>query len=452
MKVFCLLLLSFSHFKVISQDILIRHINVIDVVNKNIQTNRTILISNGKIKKISSRSFKAGNARIINGKGKFLIPGLWDMHVHTADSAYLKLFIDNGVTGIRDMGGATLMANNGCESIVLEKLMAWRKLIQTGLLMGPRMFLSGPTVSNTGWPSSINISSPETARNAVRKLSRLGIDFIKVYEAIPLETYLTLAKEAKAAGLHIAGHVPVETVSLLEASNAGQHSIEHIRDALLMSFTTQREELLHFFKEDAWSQTDIEWGLKQFDETEKLIEAFKRNNTWLVPTLAVEWAKVAVRDSLYVNDARRHMLPETVRNAFESYVSKKRALPAKDRKSDSLWWDKQKRLVKRMHQAGIPFMAGTDCACEGGIPGYSLHKELQLFVEAGLTPFEALQTATINPVKFLSMTDSLGTVEQGKIADLVILESNPTLNISATQSIFAVIINGKLIPKESIRK
>jgi Amidohydrolase family len=319
-------------------------------------------------------------------------------------------------------------------------------------LIGPRMFISGPAVSNTGWATSINISTPESARNAVRKLKEFGVDFFKVYEKIPLETYLTLAKEAKASGLSIAGHVPIETVSLIEASNAGHRSIEHIRDPLLLCFTDDREEVLNFFKEDDWSETDIEWGLKQFEQSSNVIEAFKKNQTWLVPTLTVEWAKVAIRDSLYVNDERRKILPESVRGAFDKYMTKKLALSAKDRKSDSLWWATQKLLVKRMHKERIPFMAGTDCACEGGIPGYSLHKELQLFVDAGLTPFEALQTATFNPVNFLKMTDSLGTVEKGKIADLVILDRNPIEDISATQSIFAVILNGQLISKEHIKK
>lgn len=452
MKIFIFLLFSFFIFRGYTQDILIKHINVIDVNDKNIQYDKTILISKGKIQKISTRSIKAKNAVVINGKGKFLIPGLWDMHVHTVDSLYLKLFIINGITGIRDMGGAAISATNGCESIEHEKLMTWRKLIKSGLLIGPRMFISGPAVSNTGWATSINISTPESARNAVRKLKEFGVDFIKVYEKIPLETYLTLAKEAKASGLSIAGHVPIETVSLIEASNAGHHSIEHIRDPLLLCFTDDREEVLNFLKEDDWSETDIEWGLKQFEQSSNVIEALKKNQTWLVPTLTVEWAKVAIRDSLYVNDERRKILPESVREAFDNYMAKKLTLSAKDRKSDSLWWATQKLLVKRMHKERIPFMAGTDCACEGGIPGYSLHKELQLFVDAGLTPFEALQTATFNPVKFLKMTDSLGTVEKGKIADLVILDRNPIEDISATQSIFAVMLNGQLISKEHIKK
>ena len=389
---------------------------------------------------------------MVNGKDKYLIPGLWDMHVHTVHPSYFTLFVANGVTGIRDMGGAATNTNNGCESIAPDTLMAWRKLIRSGDWIGPRMLISGPAVSNTGWPTSINVRTPEDARHAVKTLKGIGVDFIKVYENIPLDTYQTLAIEAKAAGLPIAGHVPVETVSLREATEVGQRSIEHIRDHLLMCFTKNREELLEFFKEDNWSKTDIEWGLKQFEQCPEVIKAFQNYQTWLVPTLTVERSKMSVREQQFVNDARRQQLPESVQEGFLDYVKKKSSLSIADKRSDSLWWVTQKRLVTQMHLEGINFMAGTDCACEGGLPGFSLHEELQLFVETGFTSFEALQTATINPVKYLKMTDSLGTVEEGKIADLVILNENPIENISATQKIFAVILNGELITKEKISK
>lgn len=415
MKFISFLIFTFFLISANSQDILIKHINVIDVNNKEIKYDRTILIVNGRIQNISKKSIRAKkSATVINGTNKFIIPGLWDMHVHTVDSSYLKMFIINGVTGIRDMGGAAKSSNNGCESIAFENLMNWRKLIQAGTLIGPRMLISGPVVSNTGWPSSINIRSTEDAQKAVMELKSLGVDFIKVYEDIPLESYLTLAKEAKANGLTMSGHVPVKTVSLIEASDAGHRSIEHIRDHLLMSFTDSREELLDFFKDDNWSESDIEWGLKQFEQTSKTIQAFKNNQTWLVPTLTVEWAKIGVKDSLNLNDEKRKILPKSIQLAYKDYVAKKLSLSEKERKSDSLWWTIQKRLVNRMHKEAIPFMAGTDCACEGGIPGYSLHKELQLFVEAGLTPFESLQTATINPARFLKLTDSLGTSRRRK--------------------------------------
>jgi hypothetical protein len=148
------------------------------------------------------------------------------------------------------------------------------------------------------------------------------------------------------------GHVPVETVSLIEAAEAGQRSIEHIRDPLLMCFTNDTEELLKFFRNDNWSKSDVEWGLNRFRECAKSIEALKRNNTWLVPTLTVERAKIAVYEQQFVNDPIRTMLPKSVQQGFLEYVSKKLALSSQNKKSDSLWWVSQMSLVRRMHAEG----------------------------------------------------------------------------------------------------
>lgn len=444
MKTFLCILFSMICFRSYSQDLLIRKVNIIDVIHQKVIPKQTVLIVGNKIQQISSKPLKARNVTSINARGKYLIPSLWDMHVHIGHPSYLKAFVMNGVLGIRDMGGAASDANNGCESITPDSLFLWRRQIQDGERIGPRMFISGPPVSNTGWATSINISTPQEAVKAVNKLKADGVDFIKVYEKIPLEAYVALAAAAKEAGLTIAGHLPQETVSLAAAAAAGQRSIEHIRDPLLMSFTTDREELLLFFKDDNWSEADIKWGLDQFEKTKETIAALKENQTWLVPTLTVERAKLAVHDPEYQINPLRQALPPSVRKGFLNYVFEKKALSPMDRKSDSLWWQTQIKLVKRMFMEGINILAGTDCACQGGIPGDSLHEELRLLVEAGLSPGDALQTATFNPARFLNLVDTLGSVTPGKIADLLILNHNPLFDINATRSIHSVIINGRL--------
>ena len=277
-------------------DILIQNVNIIDVESGGLLKERDVVITGTKISDISAHGKnKLSATTTINGEGKYLIPGLWDMHVHTVDSSHLKLFVINGVTGIRDMGGAATMNFNGCESIDYKILMEWRKRIESGSMIGPKMFISGPALSNTGWHTSLNIQTPQEAIIAVRKIKSYGVDFIKVYEKIPNKTYSALASEAKIWGLDFAGHVP-ETVSLIEASDAGQRSIEHIRDALLMCFTNNREELLDFFRKDNWSKQDRDWGLKQFEQCPEIIKSFRKNKTWLVPTLTVERSKVAVKN------------------------------------------------------------------------------------------------------------------------------------------------------------
>jgi len=432
--------------------VVFRNVTLIDMTSEQPKPNMTIVISGNRVAEIGKSVRIPRNAQIIDASGKFLIPGLWDMHVHTVHPSYLALFVANGVTGIRDMGGAAIDTNEGCESIAPKTLMTWRERIRSGNWIGPRMLISGPAVSNTGWATSLNIRTPDEAKNAVKTLQTLGVDFIKVYEKIPLAAYQTLARGAKAVGLPIAGHVPVETVSLVEAAQAGQRSVEHIRDPLLMCFTKNRNELLQFFKEDNWSETDIEWGLKQFEQCPKVIKAFQDNDTWLVPTLTVERAKIAVEDPKFVKDSRRKLLPKSVQQGFNNYVTKKLAQPAAKRKSERLWWISQKQLVTRMRAERSNFLAGTDSACEGGLPGFSLHEELKLLVEAGFTPLEALQTATINPAKYLNLTDSLGTIEKGKLADSVLLDANPLADISNTRKINAVIADGRYLSKETLEK
>ncbi len=424
---------------------------MIDVVSGRALPNQTVVISGNRINKIGKSIVIPAKAHMINGKGKFLLPGLWDMHVHTGDPSYLDMFIANGVTGVRDMGGNAADANTGCESISPRILISWRLQILAGRRVGPRMLISGPAVSNTGWRTSLNVSTPDAARKAIRTLKTLGVDFVKVYEKIPIDAYRTLLGEAKKHGFPVAGHVPADTVSLLEAANAGQRSIEHIRDPLLMCFTDNRDELLTFLKEDDWPQDDAQWGVKQFEQCPSVQRAFRKNRTWLVPTLTVEKAKVAVEDPLFVADPRRDLLPSIVRSGFGKYVAKKKAQSDAERKSEHLWWRTQQLLVARMHSEGIGILAGTDSACEGGLPGFSLHDELALLVASGLKPIEALRTATINPARYLRRQNELGTVQAGKLADLVLLDGNPLQDITNSKKIHAVFANGRYLSSESLR-
>ena len=429
----------------------IRNVTVIDVVSGHASPYLTVVVSGRRITKIGKNIAIPPRAHIIDGKGKFLLPGLWDMHVHTGHPSYLGMFIASGITGVRDMGGDAADANTGCESISPSILISWRREILDGRRVGPRMLISGPVVSNTGWPTSINVFTPNDARKAVRRLKALGVDFVKVYEKIPVEAYRALLREARKHGMSVAGHVPVETVSLLDVADAGQRSVEHIRDPLLMCFTDKRDELLQFFREDNWKPPDAKWGLERFEQCPDVTKAFRKNRTWLVPTLSVERSKVAVEDPLFVTDPRRDSLPSSVRAGFDQYVARKNGQTEVERASDTLWWRHQQTLVARMHSAGVGILAGTDSACEGGLPGFSLHDELALLVASGLKPIEALRTATINPAKYLRRENELGTIQAGKLADLLLLDGNPLQNISNTKKIHAVFANGRYLSRESLQ-
>lgn len=432
----------------------VQNVQIIDLRNGRITKNGTLVIAGKKISAAGpGRTVRVPHgARVINAEGRYAIPGLWDMHVHLVHQASLGQFVANGVTGIRDMGGGVAEPTTGCESLSIEILLEWRKGIEAGALIGPRMFLSGPPVSGTGWPTSINLETISDVRKAVNRIKALGADLIKVYEKIPLDNYLELAKEAKAAGLPIAGHVPIETVGLIEAANSGHRSIEHIRDPLLMCFTKRRSELMQFFHEDNWSESDIAWGLGEFAKCRETIHAFKRKQTWLTPTLVVERAKVAVEEREYVETRKRHPMPESVRKALEDYSSKKLSQSPRERSSEHLWWKTQLLLADRMRRENVGFLAGTDSSCEGGIPGESLHEELQLMVGAGFSPLEALRTATVNPAEYFGHRNEFGSVEKGRAADLVLLNRNPLKNIENTKDIFAVIVDGRYLSNAELEK
>ena len=422
-------------------------VTIVDVETGGVAPHRTLLVDGGRITAIGAAGQVAipPGADVLTATGKFLIPGLWDMHVHTGDRSYFKLMVANGVTGARDMGGGAPDANDGCESIAAKELIGWREQVTTGTWIGPRLVLSGPAVSGTGAATSLPARTPKEARRAVDELRGLGVDFVKVYEKIPLPAYQALAAEAEKAKLPLAGHLPDETVSLSAAVAAGQRSIEHVREALLVCFTSDREELLRFFRDDAWPQADVDRGLLLFGDCPAAIAALQRGTTWLTPTLVVEGAKVRVDDAEYVKDTHRGLLPASVRQGFNAYVARKRSQTEAGRRSDRLWWETQQRLVRRMHGAGVRLLAGSDAPCEGGVPGLSLHDELAALVDAGLSPLDALRTATWNPAAYLGRTSELGSVAVGKQADLVLLAANPLTEIRRTREVEAVVLDGRLL-------
>ena len=388
------------------------------------------------------------NVRRIDGTGKFLIPGLWDMHVHIADTGYLGQFVANGVLGVRDMGGGLDVAGNGCESLRLDRLKTLRMEVQSDSRIGPDMVLSGPALSGSGWPTSLPARTPAEAVASIALLSAQGAHFVKVYEKIPVEAYLALAAEANTRRLHFAGHVP-DSVELLLAIREGQRSIEHLRDPLLMCFTDDPGELERFFREDEWGESDREWGRKAHAACPSILETLRDRPAWVTPTMVVEKSKVAVEDPVFVQDDRRQMLPASVRAGFMEHVRRKLAQDRKERRSEHLWWRTQQVLLGRLGREGVPLLAGTDAACQGGLPGHSLHDELAEMVSAGLSPQQALRAATSEPARYLGRGDE-GGIAPGMRANLLLLEANPLEDIQNTRKIVAVILQGRLLDRTAL--
>ena len=426
-------------------------VNIVDVRAGEILPHRTIVIDGDRITAIQSAStpLKSG-IPVIPSAGKYVLPGLWDMHVHVTDESYLDLFVANGVTGVRDMGGGLDEPADGCESVQPSILQRWRAEVTAGKRIGPELVISGPVVSGTGWPSSLPARTHEEAVAAVRTLKRQRADFIKVYERIPLASYKVLATQANRNGLSFAGHVP-EDVGLLKAISVGQRSIEHIRDPLLVCFTSDTSKLDRFFAEDQWGEEDKKWGRVTNAACQEIIAALQKNEVWLTPTLTVEKSKVSVEDPRHVNDERRRLLPQSVRSSYAAYVKGQLAQSAMERASRRLWWRTQQKLVQRMGGEGVRLLAGTDTACEGGLPGYSLHYELKELVDTGLSPLDALRAATIEPARYFNRRNE-GAVVAGYRANLLLLDANPLDNIENTQRIRAVMLDGRLQTRTDLNK
>jgi imidazolonepropionase-like amidohydrolase len=388
------------------KELAITHVTVIDCTGAAPQSNSTVIIGNGHISVVgpSDHVTIPAGVRVIDGSGKFLIPGLWDMHGHLTDATEdaFPLLIMNGVTGVRDMGGD------------LAQIDRWRSEIDKGLRVGPHIIRAGPFVDGPkeGVSNRLTVRTPEEARQAVHNLRAKGVDFIKVHNALPPETFFALMEEARKEHISVAVHLP-KGVSSAEASDAGAASLEHIE--------TINESAL--WRKGATAKT-VEQAV---DENlgpagQELFERFAKNGTWYVPTL-VAYERGFV---LWSND------PESLKPRSDVH-------------------EKQIELVRMMHKAGVSIMAGSDFSDWALVPGVDLHNELALLVEAGFNPMEALQAATLNPAKFLGRTDTFGTIQVGRAADLILLNANPLEDISHTRKINAVVLGGNFYPLAAIR-
>ena len=423
-----------------------KDVKVIDATGSPLRADMTVVIEGQRIAeigKVQTVKIPKG-ATVIDGRGKFLIPGLWDMHVHTIfgdwipkdENLILPLFVANGITGVRDMGGD------------LDALKDWRARIAAGKLLGPRMVIAGPMLDGPTprFPSSAPISNAEDGRNTVDRLKNAGVDFIKIQSLIPRDGYFAAAAEARKIGITFVGHVP-DAVRASEASNAGQKSMEHLI-GIFEASTPIEDELLKGPKGPGRF-------VSNYDESHfnAIATLLAKNQTWQVPTLCWERGQWLIDKSDFAHDPLNKYAPAAWRDRTWPMFTKD---ILKDMDTDPLpireqFVQLEMDMVNKLHRAGVPFMAGTDTAAGVHVfPGFSLHEELALFVKAGFTPMEALQTATLNPAKFLGISAEQGTVEEGKIADLVLLDANPLEDISNTRKIRSVVLAGRFLSRQQL--
>ena len=427
----------------------IAHVNLIDATGGPVQADITVIVRGKQIVEIgkSGKVVVSKAAKVVEGRGKYLIPGLWDMHVHEVFGEWIPadekitpvLFVANGVTGVRDMGGD------------LETLKNWRGRIAEGKMLGPRMIISGPMLDGPmpQFPSSAPVKDAAEGRRIVDELQKNGADFIKIQSLVPREGYFAAADEANRVGIVFAGHVP-DKVRATEASNAGQKSIEHLT-GVFEGCSTVEDELMAAPRGPGRGKFLSTYDL---DRAKALISLFAKNHTWQVPTLYWERGEWLIEQTSAGPDPLAKYAPAAWRvrawPMFTAGIEKDWSTdPFADREK---FFQAELKMVGEMNKAGVPILAGTDTAAGVRVyPGFSLHEELELLVRAGLTPMEALQAATRNAGKYLGLADS-GTIEKGKRADLVLLDANPLTDIKNTRKIQSVVLAGRYFSRMDLDK
>jgi len=437
-----------------SKPLEITGVTVIDTTGAPARPDQTVAVEGDRISQVgdAKKVHAPKGAQVVNARGLYVIPGLWDMHVHVWETERtFPLFIANGVLGVRNMSGH------------LDDLKRWRSQVISGELLGPRLVISGPLVAglNPAHPDySVVVHDPAEGRATVDSLKQSGVDFITVFDNLTPEEYYAVAEESKKVGLPLAGNLP-RGVWASDASTAGQLSIEHLLGSLEES-SRNFDRIVHLNDSPPASPAEkaaralalLKLEVDGFDpERLKILgELFAKDGTWQVPT------HVARKIVPFLND------DAVAKNPVVAYIG------AKDRKE---WNELRDRLLKdnppeflplrkaayqeelaitrEYHRDGVSMLGGTDA---GGtpfvIPGFDLHNELAALVAAGFTPLEALQSVTLDAAQFLGRADDFGAVANGKAADLVLLDANPLDDIHNTQKIRAVIVQGKYLDRAAL--
>ena len=461
------LLLNCSPTEAVFEDaICIQNINTIDPVD-GLKAKQTVIIKGGKILKIAPTSelkLAAGN-EIIDGTDKFMIPGLWDAHVHFSYMEEIApimfdLFLAYGITSVRDTGGR------------IEYVKQWQDKSLANPTAAPRVMIAGPLLdgmpnvydgSDPGHPPlSVGLATVEDVNEQIEFLDSVGVDFLKSYEMLTPEQFTALAEHARAKGYRVTGHVPL-SMDVITASNAGLNSMEHMRN-LEISCASNADELLAQRRQmlsDGQNETggvlrsSIHQAQRQTaienydpDKAAEVLAVLAKNQTWQIPTMALNTIFVDKpfmqshwqESFTYMPDSTAEQWNEIIAEVMNAEVSPFRQQYAQ--------W--MKDMIKNVHNSGIGIMAGTDTPIGFLTPGFSLHEELNVLVSSGISPLEALKTATINPAKYFGLEDELGSIKENMWADLLILNANPLDDISNTRNIITVIKQGNVYDRAEL--
>jgi imidazolonepropionase-like amidohydrolase len=437
-----------------SKPLEITDVTVIDTTGAPAKPGQSVVVEGNRISQVgdAKKVHAPKGAQVVNARGLYVIPGLWDMHVHIWETdRTFPMLVANGVLGVRNMGGH------------LDELKRWRAQVVNGELLGPHLVISGPLVDglNPAHPDhAVVVHDPAEGRAIVDSLKQSGVDFINVFDNLTSEEYSAIVDESRKVGLPFAGHLP-QGVWASDASTAGQLSIEHLLGSLAES-SKNFDQILRLndsppaspAEKAARALTLLKLEVDGYDpeRLKNLAVLFVKNGTWQVPTVVARRIVPFLNDEATVNDPRLAYIGQKDRKEWNEL----RDRMIKDNPPE--FWTLQKAayqeeltITREYHRDGVSILAGTDAgSAPFVIPGFDLHNELAALVDAGFTPMEALQSVTLDAARFLGRADDFGTVANGKAADLVLLDANPLDDIHNTQKIRAVVVQGKYLDRAAL--
>ena len=456
----CFACTCFCQVKKNKYTIVITNASIVDVTNNKIIPHRLIAISGDTIKAIDDiKKVKQYTAdRYIDIADKYVLPGLWDMHVHfrggdslaEANKKLLPLFLFYGITTVRDCGGD-----------ITPSVMDWRKQITKGTLDGPKIFTSGPKIDgpNSTWAGSLEVETPEEISHALDSLQKINVDYVKLYESkISRKSYLGIIAQAEKRGIKTAGHMPY-TVTLKEAVDQGLDASEHLY-YVFKACSSKEDSITKAIIESEQTGNTISLPAalplvyNSYDATtaDRLFKYLAKKKFSVTPTLFISKIIGELKETNHTGDKLLAYIDPKIQATYALRVNS-----AKRQSDEATMFRKKfdlkaRELVPLMYRAGINIMAGSDCGATNSYvyPGESLHEEVKQLVAAGLRPAQALQSATINGAKFFGVSNFYGSIQKGKCSDLVVLDANPLVNVRAIDQVNMVLSNGRLYSRKDL--
>lgn len=433
-------------------DLIITNANIVDIQNNKILRKQIIGITNDTIRMMDNMTGRISyeSKKVLDAQDSYVMPGLWDMHVHFRggkaligeNKKFLPLYLAYGVTTVRDAGGD-----------ITPSVLDWRKKTATGELTGPRIFTSGPKLdgADPAWPGSISVTSEEEINKALDSLQKLKVDFVKIYDgSITDENYYGIIKEAQKRNMKTTGHMPMDA-NLLTAVDYGLDGTEHMY--YLLKACSPKGDSLGKLGKGYGIISDL---VKTYDEdlASRVFSKLKVQKTTVTPTLFIGKVLAGLADADHSKDAALSYIGKGVQKTYQMRIDRAKKAKAEGGDMHRETEKKFAEMIAPMQKAGVTILAGSDCGPFNSYvyPGDAIHSELEALVKAGLTPQQALMTSVINGPKFFDLENYYGSLEKGKVADMIILDKNPLEDIKNSRSIKFVIKNDSIYTPDTLLK